>query len=730
MRTALLLGLSLLLCSACSDPDTTGGDSDNNGNNGAQNNGAQNNGAGNNGAGNNGNNGTPTCGDGLCETGEDQNTCPDDCSPPGPVCGDGNCEDGESFDSCPDDCVPPGPVCGNGECEEGEAAEDCPDDCGLPQICDPGTTQCVSENAIETCNDAGTRWERTPCAVGTLCVADLGTCQDVVCRPGAPISCASQRSINVCDETGTRTVEQECVPPEFCDFVNGQFVCTNQICTPGETRCAGLEGQETCSDDGTVWIAAEMCPSGTQCDSGMCRSLCEINSKVSSFLGCEYWSVDMDNIEGGTTAAHAVVISNPNPDLEAIVEVFDSHGQSIRIANWNLTIPAGGQGIYTFPTGSTDADTNRAIINTSYVDGTMVGDEAFLFRTSIPTTAHQFNPLIDRNVFTNDASLLLPTNAVGNEYLIMSWKHRGSGFQLRGFMLVLAFGEEPITVDITPSVSVVAGTDKVTNTPIATLPGGETRQFTLMPGQYVNLETAGPAGADLTGTHVSASGPVVVFGGHECANVPTEGVNFCDHIEQQLFPVASWGSQYVVSSFSPRGNGDAQVFCIMASEDQTVVTTLPAQPNADNVTLNRGEYVEFISGADFEISATSPILVGQYMQGSRSPGGASIGDPAFTLAVPIEQWRQDYIVLTPNAYERGDFINVIAREGTEVMLDGNVIGGWTPVGNGTFVASKVTVADGPHTLLSDATFTVIAYGYDSDVSYAYPGGLNLEVINE
>lgn len=730
MMKRIFLTLALCLAAGCADDATPGGGSGNNGdNNGAENNGAENNGAENNGAENNGNNG-PTCGDGLCEDGETEGTCPADCTPPGPVCGDGTCEAPESPETCTEDCGEPEPVCGNGECEDGESPENCPDDCGLPQICDPGTRQCVGLNTIEICNDAGTRWERSPCDVGTVCVEEQAQCLEVVCRPGSPISCASQNSINLCDETGTGTVESMCEPPEFCDFINGVFTCTDQICTPGETRCAGLEGQETCAEDGTMWIGVEECPSGTQCDSGQCRSLCEINSKVSSFLGCEYWSVDMDNIEGGTTAAHAVVISNPNPDLEAMVEVFDSHGMPVRLANWNLTIPAGGQGIYTFPTGARDADDNRPIINTSYVDGTILGDEAFLFRTSIPTTAHQFNPLIDRNVFTNDASLLLPTNAVGDEYLIMSWKHRAQGLQLRGFMLVLAFGEEPITVDVTPSVSVVAGTDRVTNTPIPTIPGGETRQFTLMPGQYINLETAGPAEADLTGTHVQASGPVVVFGGHECANVPAQGINFCDHIEQQLFPIASWGSQYVVSSFSPRGNGDAQVFRILASEDQTLVTTTPPQPNADNVTLNRGEYVEFISGADFEISATAPILVGQYMQGSRSPGGASIGDPAFTLAVPIEQWRQDYIVLTPQAYERGDYINVIARAGTDVMLDGNVIGGWMPVGNGTFSVAKVTVDDGPHTLVSEATFTVIAYGYDSDVSYAYPGGLNLESINE
>jgi len=65
------------------------------------------------------------CGNGICEPGELDKGCLEDCD--GTVCGDGICERGENPESCADDCAA---VCGDCACDGGEGDENCPEDCG------------------------------------------------------------------------------------------------------------------------------------------------------------------------------------------------------------------------------------------------------------------------------------------------------------------------------------------------------------------------------------------------------------------------------------------------------------------------------------------------------------------------------------------------------------------------------------------------------------------------
>jgi len=62
---------------------------------------------------------------------------------------------------------------------------------------------------------------------------------------------------------------------------------------------------------------------------------------------------------------------------------------------------------------------------------------------------------------------------------------------------------------------------------------------------------------DATGMFVNASKPIAVYGGHSCAFVPTRDVWFCDHLVEQIPPVAELGATHVVPPVYDRTNDAA-----------------------------------------------------------------------------------------------------------------------------------------------------------------------------
>jgi V8-like Glu-specific endopeptidase len=147
---------------------------------------------------------SPVCGNGTCENGESEVSCPADCTT-GPVCGNGTCESGETSASCAADCYV-APVCGNGTCEPGETAAGCPVDCAMvtcgdgkceapetsescPVDCDMSTPSncgdgdctgsesegtCPADCAVESCGNGSC----APHETCFLCPSDCGSCEE------------------------------------------------------------------------------------------------------------------------------------------------------------------------------------------------------------------------------------------------------------------------------------------------------------------------------------------------------------------------------------------------------------------------------------------------------------------------------------------------------------------------------------------------------------------------
>jgi hypothetical protein len=110
-------------------------------------------------------------------------------------------------------------------------------------------------------------------------------------------------------------------------------------------------------------------------------------------------------------------------------------------------------------------------------------------------------------------------------------------------------------------VAAESGSTIVTITPSVTTSGhtvGVPYNITLTQGQTYLLKN-GSSTADLTGTSISATQNVAVFGGNQCANIPA-GKTYCDHIVEQLPPLTSWGKEFVTVPLATRLNGDTYQF--------------------------------------------------------------------------------------------------------------------------------------------------------------------------
>ena len=645
------------------------------------------------------------------------------------------------------------PACSSEDSTENDGSN-AEDDAGHNDVADPSTLctagerRCDGSDNIETCSEDGMSWEGEACPAGEQCDADQQACTEQVCTAGVFDGCTEEGLVRHCNASGTGWTEDSCPDGGVCE----QGGCTQVECQSGVTRCFGPEQYETCSEAG-VYAPSGTCPVGTECFDGQCEELCEISRKVSTYIGCEYWSVDLDNYGGALDEPHAIIITNYNNDLAAEVQLFEGYSDRRILVGadgveFDSTIPPGQARIFELQQGYRHSGTR------------IFDDRAIRINSSIPVVAHQFNPLNNVGVYTNDGTVLIPTNSVGTEYWGLSWVNRSDSVNLRGYLTMVNSSTVANEVTVRPTAQVVAGPE------ISTMEAGEERTFLLEPGQSLNLVASGvelgdaqshgclsdPEGTpeevhpcpDLTGTHITAQHPITVFGGHQCANVLL-GVDRCDHIESVLFPVDSWSTEYVGTKFEPRADGipEPDIWRVIAAEEGTRIQTDPPIEGIHGARLDAGEWRQFASRTDFVLAADAPVQLMQYMVGANWPGiprvcdqGADafnptgIGDPAMAMAVPVEQFRDNYIVHTPQNYEE-DYLNLIVPVGQDVMLNGESVPAerWEVVGEmNRFEVATLEVDAGFHTLTSEVPFGVVGYGYDCHVSYAYPGGLDLEPV--
>lgn len=598
-------------------------------------------------------------------------------------------------DYCNDDadCPAEEPHCSvSGLCFECITAENCGSGevctggiC-LPSSCSPGESACSGDSVV-VCDSSGSSWTPIPCP------GENGTCVDGACQgcePGTKI-CLGKDEVLVCGSGALGFTTESCGADGFC--VEG--ACAE--CYPGTHQCAG-DWAQTCSELG-FWENAQDCSlGGGECTGGACLSSCGLGGKLSN-EGCDYWVVDMDNKGPAADSPYAVIVSNLNTSAVSITisSQADAQADPVTVASGNVA--PGQLEVFELPQQN--------------MGSTGVFWKALRLQASGPIVAYQFNPLENVGVYSNDASLLLPSNTFGTEYVVVSREEIPSNEygSFRGSISI-------VTGTADTEVMVQAAGVTLGGSGIPKLQPGEMATVVIQPYQVLNIQSD-ELGTDLTGTLITSDKPIGVFGGHEAA----VGNEQCcaDHLEQQLFPVATWGKNYVATKSQTRGV-EKDYWRIVASQEGTSVSLSPSLPGIPNpILLGRGEFYEFQTAEDFVIDSNLPVMVAQTLpssaeitgpvacsttsecadgyscswvspecmadtpycsSASECPNSHScrcgdlgfctcepLGDPAMILAAPVEQYRSSYVFLTPTNFVE-DYVNIIAPNGATVTLDG------------------------------------------------------------
>lgn len=680
-------------------------------------------------------------------------------------------EDGCSAD---EDCPSHRPRCDLHSlvCVECLAHSDCPgkqycvDGTCRSYLCEPGAVTCVN-NEVKVCDDSGYGFaQEFPCG-DLVCVG--GQC--LTCEPGRR-ECTPQNQTKVCREDGSGWDTTPCGEKKCIDGA-----CLN--CVPLSKKCVGTQVHR-CTLEGSHYEFLEDCDTektGMMCHLGLCVKLCEYNEKFKTNLGCEYYAIDMDQYDDkdpldpyGPNAPFAVVVSNTTVGFTAKV-VVSKDGQVVKE-------------VFAPPRKATIID-----LDPLNIVGTTKAKLVYRIQSNLPVVAYQFNPLENVLVYSNDASLLLPVNALGKRYMVLAWPSIGynpANQMLASNFAVVGVSEKPTHVRIRVTARTLAGGG------VPALNAGQTWETTLVRGEVLNIESSEQFG-DLTGSTVDADDRVAVFAGHVCANVPVStcvggkcsydptfsctksadcpAIAACDHMEEQLPPLSAWGQHYLVAKSWPRGNAP-DVVRILAAEDGTRVTVTPAVTTVP--VLNAGQFHEFEIKDHVEIEADKQVLVGQYLEGQNapgaahalcvdffssepcekvvglkmcqcydvltdvlsgscttqancSPGDANIGDPSFIIAIPVEQFRKEYVFLVPTKYA-SNYIAVTAPAGASVTLDGVPVTQFVTAGKGSFKVARMPISEGSHILSATENVGVVVYGWDWYVSYGYPGGMRTETL--
>jgi gliding motility-associated-like protein len=434
-----------------------------------------------------------------------------------------------------------------------------------------------------------------------------------------------------------------------------------------------------------------------------------------------------------------------------------------------------------FPTGDNNDELNPSHLPDSRLYYTGVSNRGIhIYSTNGVPVAVWMHSYTNKN--SGAGAMLFPTNTWNNSYTVQAYGGKSNNSNPNSFFFVVA-QEDNTPVWIKPSQHVLdssSGTlfsENHTAAQIKYQAGTEYGPIMLNKGQVFNAMgyIQGDDGLDLSGSTVrtNCDKKIAVFGGNGRCLINATGCSASsgsDHMIQQMFPNAAWGTKYLTV---PTKTMEYNLFRINVKDPATIVKLNGVALAASSLINNL--YYQVQNNIPNLIEGDKPISVTQFMVSqtcAQTFGSKGEGDPEMIILSPVNQAVKQATVYSPDGKTpsvgsnpgryTGHYINVIIRQGgvASFRLDGAAVAdtgidqtlssiGFNkdeayqyknfnnkqPIANlfvphpkepGYYYAKFRVDSLKTHTLTSDSSFIAIAYGMGKGESYGYNAGTDIK----
>ncbi|XP_067929104.1 uncharacterized protein [Watersipora subatra] len=370
--------------------------------------------------------------------------------------------------------------------------------------------------------------------------------------------------------------------------------------------------------------------------------------------------------------------------------------------------------------------------------GSSISNKGIHILATAPIVVYGVNP----QRFSSEGFIAIPNHLLGTEYYAVGMPAEDQHSQLGA--VAVEGGSTEITITLPDVVGLRVDfqgrTYGANDVVVASL-----SQYQSVQLQHRNTRKSVPQG-DLSGARIQCSKRCAAFSGNSRTSVSGDSR---DLLVEQLPPVSTWGREFAVPP-TPGRTDRPDILKIVCQQRGTIVLVDGFPHPCD---AGGSIQLEISTAAPHFVTATKPVMAATVVMSQNGNNALIQADPAMTLIIPEEQYAQAYTIATATwsgaatdgqAYD--NYLTVVVRRDRidSVILDGVNVNTaypntmWKDVpstavgGKPALVTAYFNITSGTHTistLLDDTRFMCIVYGAGDRESYAYMGGMRLQVIN-